>query len=89
MIEKLIRIGDIEYRVTGGIKIPPYTDAIYEVENNGIKHYEKARWNEIMEKKITGVIIGIVTYLNCCHEFAPSIDAASYNDRGTSSNPAK
>lgn len=55
MIEKIIRIHDIEYRVTGGIKIPPYTDALYEIEENGIRHYEKTRWNEIMDKKIVNV----------------------------------
>lgn len=55
MIEKIIRIHDFEYRVTGGIKVPAYTDAIYEIEENGIRHYEKTRWNEIMDKKIVGV----------------------------------
>ena len=35
------------------------------------------------QKKSAGLIIGSVMSLNCRHEPAPSIDAASYRCRGT------
>ena len=43
----------------------------------------------ITEKKITGEIIGRVTWRNCCQGLAPSISAASYSCLGTSSSEAR
>src|SRR3954454_13261048 len=40
-------------------------------------------------KVSTGEIAGTVMLRNCCHEFAPSSDAASYSSPGTSSSAAR
>ncbi|MNU04812.1 hypothetical protein D3C72_2493850 [compost metagenome] len=40
-------------------------------------------------KKITGVMIGIVTFRNICIFEAPSIAAASYSDCGTFCSAAR
>ncbi len=39
-------------------------------------------------KKMYGVSMGIVTWRNLCHQFAPSISAASYRCCGMPCNPA-
>jgi hypothetical protein len=54
-MEKIIILNDIEYKVSTGVKVKTYMDAMYEIEDNGKTYYKVCRWVDIMDKKIKQV----------------------------------
>jgi hypothetical protein len=54
-MEKIIILNDIEYKVSTGVKVKSYTDAMYEIEDNGKTYYKVCRWVDIMDKNIKEV----------------------------------
>jgi hypothetical protein len=54
-MEKTIILNDIEYKVLSGSKVKTYTDAMYEIEENGKTYYQVCRWVDIMNKNIKQV----------------------------------
>ena len=54
-MEKIIILNDIEYKVSTGVKVKTYTDAMYEIEENGKTYYQVCRWVDIMNKKVKQV----------------------------------
>jgi hypothetical protein len=54
-MEKIIILNDIEYKVESGVKVKTYTDAMYEIEENGKTYYQVCRWVDIMNKKVKQV----------------------------------
>jgi hypothetical protein len=54
-MEKVIILNDIEYIVESGVKVKTYTDAMYEIEDNGKTYYKVCRWVDIMDKDIVEV----------------------------------
>jgi hypothetical protein len=54
-MEKIIILNDIEYKVSSGVKVKTYTDAMYEIEENGKTYYQVCRWVDIMNKKVKQV----------------------------------
>ena len=54
-MEKIIILNDIEYKVESGVKVKTYTDAMYEIEDNGKSYYKVCRWVDIMNKKVKQV----------------------------------
>ena len=54
-MEKIIILNDIEYKVSTGVKVKTYMDAMYEIEENGKTYYQVCRWVDIMDKKIKQV----------------------------------
>jgi hypothetical protein len=54
-MEKIIILNDIEYKVSTGVKVKTYMDAMYEIEENGKTYYQVCRWVDIMNKKVKQV----------------------------------